>query len=95
MRQPAYLRLIFEGLGVEALGDFADRPLRQWVPLPRLLLCEPGDSCASPPSKRLLLAPKMYNSRAKVASGRSLGQWALLTYIQITKFNPLAVFNQL
>ena len=95
MERPASLRPTFEGLGVEALGDFADRPLRQWGPLPRLLLCEPGDSCASPPSKRLLLAPKMYNSRAKVASGRSLGQWALLTYIQITKFNPLAVFNQL
>ena len=69
MERPASLRPTFEGLGVEALGDFADRPLRQWGPLPRLLLCEPGDSCASPPSKRLLLAPKMYNTRAKVANG--------------------------
>ncbi len=30
LRRPAYLRPTFEGLGVEALGDFADRSLRAW-----------------------------------------------------------------
>jgi len=30
LRHPAYLRAFFEGLGVEALGEFAERSLRQW-----------------------------------------------------------------